>query len=193
MLLHAAIVPPMPVLEAAASALRFAEEQAAGGRSAPGPPLEFVPARQMHVPFVRFGSITSGDASALAETLLARAADWARPTVHLRGAQLAEATSGRTLCMSLEGDVVELITIARGVTQCVPRLGLRFHRNNFAPQLSVARVTRPTPARVMSLLNVLETFQSVSWTVSHVLLLKRSFDGTSSGVTEYQRIPLGPH
>jgi 2'-5' RNA ligase len=213
MFLHAAIVPPTAVLEAVASALGSAEQPTPaapppnkgllgrmsgrhddqkGSTLVSAPRFEAVSVEQMHLPIAVFGNLTTGDASKLAQALRTAAVSWPLPTVHLTGGTVDEAARERTLCATVEGDVAELVTLARGVTQCAQRLGFRFDRRVFKPLLSVATVSQATPARVMSLLNVLEAFQSDPWTVSHVSLLKRTFSDDSSDSTELFRIPLGP-
>ena len=218
MFLQATIVPPSAVLEAIAEAVQAAEppvdtppppeppRRGALGRlsgravQVAEPPVELVsefeliPAFRLHLPIAVFGNVTMGDAIKIAAAMKGEAAQWATPTVRFAGTAVQEFPAHRSVVMTMDGDVDELLSVARAVTQCAQRRGLRFDRRKFLPMLEVATIGESaTSARVMRFLNALEGFQGEPWTVDHFSLAKRSFDSASIDEAEFQRILLGPH
>jgi len=218
MFLHAALTPPSEVLEAVGLAVQAAQPpdvpvpqpppprrgaferlsgrhvQVAEPRTEPVSVFELVPANRLCLSIAGFGSVTMGDAIRVAETLKEEAEQWATPTVHVAGAALHEASGRRSIVLTLDGEVAELQSVARAVTQCVQRRGFRFDRRVFQPHLEVATIAAAaTPSQVMSFLNALEGFQGPPWAIDHLSLLKRSFDTAAIDSMEYLRIPLGRH
>ena len=217
MFLQAAFVPPFSTLEAIGHALQAAEPPAAAPESPPPRrgalgrlsgravhvaerPAEVVsvfalfPAGRLGLPIAGFGNVTMGDAIKVAGALQEQAEGWPRPTVHFAGAAVQEFHDRRYVALTMAGEVDELQSVARSVTQCVQRKGFRFDRRKFQPLLAVVTIgENATAAQVMGFLNALEGLRSEPWTVDHVSVQKRSFDATSMESMEYQRIPLGRH
>lgn len=216
MFLHAAFMPPQVVLEAISQAV----QSAVAALPKPDPPPEprrspfgrlgghgvqtveprvaTAPARgviaedHLNVPIAGFGNVTMRDAMLIVGALKEEGVRWATPTVHFAGATVQEIGSHSCVVMKLEGEVAELQTVARAVTQSVQRLGLRFDRRKFLPLIPVATIGQmATSAEFTGILNALEDFQGEPWTVDHVSLMKRSFDTASMDYQEYQRIWLG--
>ena len=214
MFLQATIVPPRIVLEAIADVVQSADvplpEPVAppeprrsrfSGRSAAvaEPPVEvsgfeLIPVYRMNLPIAGFGNVTSGDAINLAAALKEGADRWATPTVRFAGAKVQEFPDRRYVVLMLDGEVDELMAVAREVTQCVQRRGFRFDRRKFLPLMTVAMIGQTTtPGQVTDFLKALDGFQGEPWTVGHFSVMKRSFDTTTMEAMEYQRILLGHH
>jgi 2'-5' RNA ligase len=218
MFLHAALIPPPQLLEAISLAVQSAEPpavappqpprprrgtlqrlagrpvQVAESPADPVPAFSLIPAGRLNLPIAGFGNVAMGDAIRVAESLQEDAEQWATPTVHFEGATVHESGARRSVALTLHGEVGELQSVARAVTQCVQRRGFRFDRRKFQPLLEVATIgEKATPSQVMSFLNALEGFHGEPWTIDHVSLLKRSFDTASMDSMEYLRIPLGRH
>jgi 2'-5' RNA ligase len=216
MFLLAAIVPPPAVLDAIAVALESARPSSAvaspappvrrgvirrlSGRAAPSAEpvpepasgFELIPADQLTLPIAAFGKLTVGDAAKVAAGLREEARQWAAPTVCFAGATVLELPSHRSLALTMNGEVDGLESLARSVIRCVQRRGYRFDRRRFAAQLPVATISDDVPPDLMlGHLNALESFQGESWTVAHVSLMKRSFDGGPTDYLEHERIPVG--
>lgn len=218
MFLQAALTPPREVLEAISRAVQTAQPHATAPpqpphprrsaldrlagrhlqvvepRAEPVPAFELIPTGRLSLPVAGFGNVTMGDAIRVAETLKEEAEQWATPTVHFSGATVHEFADRRSVALTLDGEVDELQSVARAVTQCVQRRGFRFDGRTFHPLLEVATIGgSATSSQVVSFLNGLEGFHGEPWTIDHVSLLKRSFDSASTDSMEYLRIPLGRH
>jgi 2'-5' RNA ligase len=216
MFLHAAFTPPHVVLEAISQAVQSAvaplpkpdpppeprrspfgrlgghSVQTVEPRVATAPARGVIAEGHLNVPIAGFGNVTMRDAMLVVGALKEEGVRWATPTVHFAGATVQEIGSHSCVVMKLDGEVAELQTVARAVTQSVQRLGLRFDRRKFLPLIPVATIgATATSSEVMAFLNALEGFQGEPWTVDHVSLMKRSFDTTSMDYQEYQTIWLG--
>lgn len=217
MFLQAALRPPKSVLDAIHQAVRAAQPPPMGAPPPPPPPrrgalgrlagrgvqvaeppvelvpgFRLVPADRLDLLIAGFGNVTMGDAIKVAASLKEEAVYWATPTVHFAGANVQEFSTHRSIVVMLDGEVAELLKVAKAVTQCVQRRGLRFDRRKFLPLIEVATIgATATSSEVMAFLNALEGFQGEPWTVDHVSLMKRSFDTTSMDYLEYQTIWLG--
>jgi 2'-5' RNA ligase len=213
-LVHGAIVPPRPVLEAVAAVVRSVPAPAVDhqpsspkgilgrlGRhrgdeedspvAAGAAVLDHVPLDLMHFPVTGFGNMTTSDAYRLAEAITEAGADWAAPTVRFAGGTALDFPGDWSVWAKLEGDVGALAAIARGVTQSVERLGFFVDRRVFRPMLSVATVTEATTGPYLqAVVDALDAFQGEEWTVDHVTLTKDVFASGSTETQEFQRIPL---
>lgn len=157
-------------------------------------PFDLLPEGKLKLPIAGFGNVTSGDAIKIAAALTAEAVRWGTPTVHFAGATVQEFPTHRSVVLPMEGEAAELLTIARAVTQCVQRRGLRFDRRKFLPLIAVATIGEAaTSAQVMTFLHALEGFQGVPWTVDHVSLMRRSFGDEATDSVEYAQVLLGGH
>ena len=169
MFLHAALTLPPQVLEAISLAVQAAQPpeidtpeppqprrgafdrlsgrhvQVAESRTEPVSAFELVPPGRLSLPIAGFGNVTMGDAIRVAESLKEEAEHWATPTVHFGGATVHEAPDRRSVVLTLEGDVDDLQSVARAVTQCVQRRGFRFDRRVFSPTSRWRRSVRPQP------------------------------------------------
>jgi len=185
--LQAVIIPPSDVVDAVAQAVAAAVPASDSG-------LEPAPVGQLNLPIAALGNVTMGDAIRVAATLRDAAADWSAPTVRFAGATVHEFPRSQAMVLTMDGEVDELIAIARAATQCLQRRGFHFDRRKFMPMLSVATI-RDTAncTQVMASLDALEAFRGQPWTVDHVSLAKRSFGSTSAEALEFQPILLGAH
>ena len=186
MFLQAVIIPPSDVVDAVARAVAAAVPADSG--------LEPASRGQLNLPIAALGNVTMGDAIRVAATLRDAAADWPAPTVRFAGATVHEFPRNQAMVLTMDGEVDELIGIARAATQCLQRRGFHFDRRKFVPMLSVATI-RDTAncTQVMASLDALEAFRGQPWTVDHVSLAKRSFGATSAEALEFQPILLGAH
>ena len=214
MLIHGAIVAPRSVLEAVADLVRSVPEpveampasQAKAGllgrlgrRRADEtepvanaqPMLEHVPVEQMRFPITGFGNLTTHDVNRLVETLTETAAGWPAPTVRFAGGTALDFPGDWSVWAKLGGEVDALATIARGVPQCVERLGFFLDRRQFRPMLSVATVTTATTGPFLEeVVGALEAFQGEDWTVE-ISLTKETFVNGRPETIEFERIAPG--
>ena len=211
MLVHGAIRPPRSALEAVAAVVRAVPVPV---ESEPPPPpkgllgrlagrkeepaevpvapvmLDHVPIDRMHLPITGFGNLTTTDARRVAEVVTAAAAGWTAPTVRFAGGTALDFPGDWSVWAKLDGDLSSLATVARGVTQGVESLGFFVDRRQFRPMLSVATVTPATTGPFLqAVVDALEAFRGDEWTVD-VTLLKETFVGGRTELTEFQRIPL---
>jgi 2'-5' RNA ligase len=185
--LQAVIIPPRDVVDAVAHAV-------AGAMPAPGSGLEPAAAEHLNLPIAALGNVTMGDAIRVAATLKAAAADWSAPTIRFAGATVHEFPRSQAVVLTMDGEVDELISIARAATQTLQRRGFHFDRRKFVPMLSVATIPDTANCtQVRACLDQLEGFRGQAWTVDHVSLAKRSFGTTSREASEFQPILLGAH
>ena len=219
MLVHGAIVPPRPVLDAVAAVVRSVEEPAQAVESEPAPQpkgllgrvgrhrsaesapaapaaaatpmLEHVPVDLMLMPITGFGNLTTNDAHRLVEAVKEAAAGWAAPTVRFAGGTALDFPGDWSVWAKLEGDVEELMAVGRGVPQSVERLGFFVDRRQFRPMLSVATVTPATTGPFLEqLVGALDAFRGDEWT-AEISLTKETFVDGRPVMSELERIPLG--
>lgn len=79
----------------------------------PASGFELIPADQLNLPLAAFGNLTAGDAAKVAAALRAEAQQWVTPTVCFAGAAVQEFPAHRSLALPLEGEVAELMSLAR--------------------------------------------------------------------------------
>jgi 2'-5' RNA ligase len=189
MFLQAVIIPPRGVLESVMDAVSDAVPTPFPGHQAAG--LQPATAGHLTLPIAALGSVSMGDAIRVGAALKDAATHWLCPTVSFAGATVHEFPQHRAVAMTMDGEVDELLAIARAATHCLQRRGFHFDRRKFLPLLSVARIMdTATAAQVMVYLDALHGFTSQAWTVDHVSLARRSFD-VNADFAEYQPIPLG--
>jgi hypothetical protein len=210
MLVHGAIIPPRPVLDALVDVVRSVpepgpeataapqkgllgrlgrrREEIAGG-AAPRPMLEHVPPEVMQLPITGFGNLTTNDSRRLVDTLREVAAGWSSPTVWFAGGTALDYPGDWSVWARLGGGVDALAAMARGVTQSVERLGYFVDRRQFRPMLSVATVTPATTGPFLeSVVGALEEFRGEEW-AAEISLTKEAFvEGGGSRMVEFERI-----
>ena len=156
------------------------------------PALEHVPVDHLHLPITGFGNLTPHDGIALAEILSVEAAGWPTPTVHLAGGTALEFTGDRAVWARLDGEVDDLVQIARAVPVTVAQLGYFVDRRIFRPMLAVAAVTETTTGPYLeAVVEALQGFESEEWTVDHLALTTVSYDAGTPVRRLVHRIQLG--
>jgi hypothetical protein len=217
MLVHGAIVPPRTVLEAVDAVLRSVPAPVASDGETPTSPrkgllgrlgkhrsdapepvpaavdvLEHVPISHMYLPVTEFGNLTTSDAHTLAAAITEAAATWSPATVHFAGGTALDFPGDWSVWAKLDGDVDPVLAIARGMTQCVERLGLFVDRRLFRPMLSLATVTEATTGPYLqAVVDALDAFRGEDWTIDHISLMTKTFVGDKPAPKEFQQIPLG--
>lgn len=214
MLVHGAIVPPRIVLDAVTAVVRtipgpvevapasaakgifgrLGRRDAAQEPTVAAPPvLDHIPIDRLHLPITGFGNLTTSDAHRLADVLAAAAAGWTAPTVHFAGGAALEFPGDPCVWAKLEGDVDELMAVARGVTQSVEQLGFFVDRRAFRPMLALATVTTSTTGPYLQeVVDALDAFRGQDWTVADIVLTKDTFETGRPEEAEFRRIPLAP-
>lgn len=208
MRLFAAIVPPRDVLDALLEVVHGVQRQgnapaakkglfsrlrgrAPAAEAARTDELTVPTASQMYLPITGFGNVTLGDSVQLTKALRAEAATWERPTVHIAGGTALEFTGDESVWAKIEGDVEALKTIGRGVPQVVQRLGFFVDRRQFRPWLSVGTITDTTTAPYLqSLVDALGSFESRSWTIESISLMKGLPEVRRDAFEEIEQMPL---
>ena len=210
MQLHAVIIPPAGVVQAALEAARDLvppppappEVPKPGfmdwllGRTQPEPVVlpaaGLVPAAAETVSLrvAKFGNLTAPDAASLAESLAAAAASWPSPVV--RVARLAVAKDDPFgVTAQLEGDLDALRAIHRNVLEVAERHRLYLDRRSFRGELALGTMEMddgsPVPEPVAG--SEVE-HRGARWSADHVTLLRSSFAGGGTTFTEYARIDL---
>lgn len=214
MLVHGAILPPRAALEAVTEVVRSvpvpheavppapAEAKGLLGRfgrvkveepEQPSPPvmLEFPPLGKIQLLVTEFGNLTTSDARTVADEIIAAAQEWSTPTVRFAGGTALDFPGDWSVWAKLGGDVDELAAIARGMVQCVERLGLFVDRRLFRPMVPIATVTRETTGPYLqSVVDALDAFEGEEWAIK-LSLTKETFVGRTTEWTEFQAIPFG--
>ncbi|WP_457109660.1 2'-5' RNA ligase family protein [Marmoricola sp. URHA0025 HA25] len=215
MLVHGAIIPPTPVLEAVADAVRSVPEpvEASAAPQSKGllgrvarhrasaapvevavaapPVLEHVPVDVMRLPITGFGNLTTNDANRLVTVLKEAAAGWAAPSVRFAGGTALDFPDDWSVWAKVDGDVDALMTAARGVPQVVERLGYFLDRRQFRPMLSVATVTTATTGPYLeAVVAALDAFRGEEWIPAISLTTERFVNGRPE-TTVFERIELG--
>jgi 2'-5' RNA ligase len=213
MLVHGTIIPPRSAVEAVAVAVRsvpvpgdeLVGDGPAGTRllgrlgrrakyeaaSAEAPDmLEHVPVERLQLPITGFGNLTTNDAHRVADAIATAAADWQAPALRFAGGTALDFPGDWAVWARLAGDVDEVSSVARAVTQSVEGLGFFVDRRQFRPMMSVATVTRATTGPYLeALVAALEAFEGETWT-AEISLTKETFIGGTPQMTEFERIPL---
>ena len=156
------------------------------------PELDLVPSDDLALPVTAFGNVTTSDAQRIVDAITEQTEGWAAPTLHFAGGTALDFPGDRSVWAKVDGDVSDLMSIARGVPQSVERLGFFVDRRVFRPMLSVATVTESTTAPDLnSVVDALNDFRGQDWRIDAVVLLADSRAGTQSVWREFQRISLG--
>jgi 2'-5' RNA ligase len=213
MLVHGAIVPPRAALEAVDAVVRSVRvpvEQApdpAGSKGLrgrfgrhradveppPPPPamLEHVPVADMQFPVTAFGNLTTHDTHRVTQTIKEVATDWHPATVRFAGGTALDFPGDWSVWAKLEGDLDEVLAMARSVPQSVEALGFFVDRRKFRPMMSVAKVTPATTGPFLEeVVAALDAFQGEEWS-AEVVLLKETFVNGRPQLVEFERIGPG--
>lgn len=210
MQLHAVIVPPPGVIQAAL--------EAAEGLSPPAPVVTEVPKhglldriigrRKVEPPappavtlltaapeavFVRlakFGNVTATDAAGLAAALEEVAGDWRAPVLHVSTVRVAEADP-YDVTAQLDGDVGALRDIYSNVIEVARLQRFYLDRRSFRSELVLGTVQvedgSPLPD---DLAGAEAPHQGVRWSPSHITLLRTSFTDAGTTFAEVGRVEL---
>jgi len=156
--------------------------------------LRFVEPEDMRVLIAQFGNLTTDQAFRLAAAIGEAAPSWPRAAVRIRGATILDSADGRSIWAEFDGDVTELIEIARGVSGIARRLGFRFDRRRFQPRIHVATLRQESAAAdaaAAAVVAALDRFDCEPWVVDHVSLLKKVFHAQGAETVEAARIAIG--
>ena len=212
MLVHGAFIPPRAACEAVAAVVRavpvpgepeddkgprgirgrLGRHRASRPADVPEEPavLEHVPVERMVVPITGFGNLTTHDAHRVADAIAAEAEGWAPAAVSLAGGTALDFPGDWSVWARLAGDVEAFSAAARGVVQCVERLGFFVDRRQYRPMLSVATVTPATTGPYLqAVVDALEGFRGEEWAAA-ISLTKETFVGGKPETQEFARIPL---
>jgi len=212
MLVHGSVMPPRSVVEALDAVVRSvrpprAEAEQGSGKGLlrrlgrhraeeeqaddPAAALEHVPVERMLFPITGFGNLTANDANRVADAIREAAAGWDVPTVRFSGGTALDFPGDWSVWAKLAGDVDGAMTVARGVTESVQRLGFFVDRRQFRPMMSVGTVTAETTGPYLeALVAALEQFEGEEWTPT-ISLTKETFIGGRPELTEFVRIAVG--
>jgi 2'-5' RNA ligase len=165
MRLHAGLVPP----EDALSDLVDAVLPVVKGSSE----FDLTPMHELLVPVNNFGNVALRDAVALSDALTREAARWEPMRLRFSGAAALEFPGDRSVWARLDGDIEQLLALARAVPQVVTRLGFFVDRRKFRPWLPLGEITDDvTPEFLQGLVDVLEGYRGPSWIVEELTLVR---------------------
>jgi RNA 2',3'-cyclic 3'-phosphodiesterase len=185
MRIYAAVVPPRPVLDDLAAAVRSVDGTAVE--------LDPVPVELMHLPLAGFGNVGLTDRMALLSALRQEAACWAPVTLHFHGGSALVEEGDDSIWAELDGDLEQLTAIATVMPRVVHRLGFLIDRRSFRTRVRVARSNPATSIEVLeSVLARLDSYQGPAWTAHEALLLRRrSGDETTTAALDLlHHLPL---
>jgi 2'-5' RNA ligase len=210
MQLHAVIVPPPGVVQAALEAARDLVPPP------PAPPevpkrgfMDWLLDRSQPEPVVlpaarlvsaapetvllrvaKFGNLTAPDAAALAESLAAAAATWPSPVVRVGKVSVAK-DDPFDVTAQLEGDLDALRAIHRNVNEVAEQHRLYLDRRSFRGELALGSIEMedgsPVPDQIAGSDVAL---RGERWSPDHVTLLRSSFAGGGTVLAEYAQIDL---
>jgi hypothetical protein len=201
--LHAAFVPPAPLLDGLRTLVR-AQEPATpeprarrgllGRRTVEPPPepagprLDVLDPDAMRVPITDFGFVRPSIARELGEKIERAAQRYEPPHVVLTGGSALIDEDDRHVWveMTAEGDGIEVLRgIARDVVAAVEPLGFYCDRRQFRSRIPVATINDRTSVEHLEvILEALEAYASDVWTVDEFTVLER-------GIGIYRMVPVG--
>ena len=153
--------------------------------------LALVPAHQIHVPLVRFGSVANPDLPRVRRALSDAAAQLPPVVVRVSGGELLEPEGDRHVYATLDGDITGLKAIFRTINEGVEDVGFFLDRRSFRPRLALGEVTDATTVEhLQAVEEALAGFSSEWWTIDAVSLMKRLLDRRPPESAELERIPL---
>lgn len=209
MQLHAVIVAPTSVAEAALQAARdlvpsapavtelqkpgvWGRFRARGPVVPPVAAVTLVPEDPDHV-FVRvskFGNVTADDAARLVEALEAAAASWRSPALHASKVVVAR-EHPYAVTAELEGDLDALRDIFHGVNEVARLQRFFLDRRSFRSELTLGTVTTEGEAAVPeSVAGAEAAHEGPRWAPTHVTLLRTSFVNGGTTYAEVARVAL---
>ncbi len=211
MQLHAVIVPPPGVVQAALEAAgglvppapvvtevpeRGLLDRILGRRKVepPAPPVAtFVPTvpEAVFVRLTKFGNVTETDAAGLATALEAVAGDWRAPVLHVSKVGVAE-TDPYCVTAHLDGDVGALRDIFSNVLEVARLQRFYLDRRSFQSELTTLGTVEveggaPVPDDVAG---SEVPHQGARWSPSHITLLRTSFTDRGTTFAEVSRVEL---
>ncbi len=210
MQLQAVIVPPPDVLDdvlAAARRIRLTpeeptEEEPRGGllkrfsrrgaTEAAPPEVTFsvVSSEERFVRLTRFGNVSNDDTETLGVALGLAACDWPAPVVHVSGLVIDTTAPAPVITAQLGGDTDALRLIFRSILEVAQSQRFYLDRRIFHTEFPVATLDIIDDTSVRERLE-LETFRGADWPVSHLSLLRLSFDSPARHFEEIAVVPLG--
>lgn len=180
--IHAAMVPPVAILEGVAAAL-------AGVRVGS---TELIPVDHLQLVLAGFGNVTAADSARIRAALVELAASMARPTVYFVSPDVVDADYGQSVVARFEGDLDAMALIAKEMTRRVESLGFYVDRRRLHPWLEVARSKGgASPSDVVALEEALQALVGRVWEVADFQILATFMDSSGPRYTEIERIPLG--
>lgn len=209
MQLHAVIVPPPGVVQAAVEAARGLVPppevpevpkpgllgRLRGGRR----PEPVAPHAVMMAPlapdavFVRlakFGNVTVNDAADLADALQAAAGTWRAPVLHVSKVTVADA-GPYDVTAQLEGDVDALRDIYREVNEVARTQRFFLDRRSFRSVLALGSIGMEDGSPVPdSVAGAEQPHEGARWSPAHVTLLRSSFNAQGTTFAEVAQIEL---
>jgi len=205
--LHAAFVPPAPLITELVALVRAQEpsppepprpiarrsllgRRAVEEQPAPGPvgPLLDLLESGMWVPVTDFGFVRPAVARDLMATIARAAERYAPPRVVLSGGAALVDDDDRFVWVELKADD-DSVEVMRGITRevvaVVERLGFYCDRRQFRSRIPLAAVNdRTTVEHLEALIAALDAHTSEPWTVDEMSLLQR-------GAGTYQKVTIG--
>jgi hypothetical protein len=160
----------------------------------PDPMLNLVPRAAMNTLIVKFGNLSTSDATGLADALTLRAAEWSSPRLRLAGGFVLQQDGRTSVWTGLTGDLDEVRDVIRGVAHVAQGLHMFVDRRIFRPDIQLATANRRTTTDYLdAVLAELDTFESNAWWQSTLTLLVPTEDGPGPvPVKVFREIPLGP-
>ncbi len=211
MQLHAVVLAPASVVEAALEAARDLTpsrptptadpktslvDRLLGRRQAQAPPaspvltLSLAEPDSVFVRLAKFGNVTSDDAVGLARALETVAGSWPSPVLHVSRVVVAEAHP-HAVTAQLDGDVGALRDIYDNVNEVARLQRFFLDRRNFRSELVLGSAqTEDDAALPDSFAGAEVPHAGQQWAPAHVTLLRVSFAGGGSTYEEVARIAL---
>ena len=148
----------------------------------------------MNTLIVKFGNLSTSDATGLADALTLRAAEWSSPRLRLAGGFVLQQDGRTSVWTGLTGDLDEVRDVIRGVAHVAQGLHMFVDRRIFRPDIQLATANQRTTTDYLdAVLAELDTFESNAWWQSTLTLLVPTEDGPGPvPVKVFREIPLGP-
>lgn len=187
MRMRAALMPPRAVVE------ELADVVSAGNGATRE--LDAVPTAELHLRLTDFGNVAQGDAIRLEETMRRAADGWSPLQLRFSGGAALEWPGDDSVWARLDGDIADLVQLARSIPEAVQRLGFLLDRRSFRTWVRVGRITEATTGPYLeSLVERLDAYRGSAWTVTETTLVRLRAEGVGEqwpSVEVYRRFPLG--
>lgn len=155
-------------------------------------PLTLVGSGTAFVRLGRFGNVTIADSLHLAQALMAAAATWPSPVVHVNELDIELTDTKLFVKAKLGGETDGLRSIFGQFHEAAKRERFFLDRRSFRPEFDLASLDLPDDPTFLERLEWdADDHQGPEWRATHISLLKVLFGDDGQSYEEIAQVPLG--